>query len=84
MTARIRSVGGRGSWRETRRGDSGRSMRGEVEVRAVCPKCGSGQYAHNGVTGDVIYRKCLKCGYKGKVLRVTTAEVLEVVLRGED
>lgn len=72
-----------------------------IEVMAVCPKCGSRQYAQDGSyeLSDgklVIYRKCLDkvadpehvgkekaCGYRGKVIRVTTAQVFEVRLKTE-
>ena len=61
MAPRLRVLGG-----DAAPDDGGGSP--QIEVRAVCPKCTSGRYAHNGVLSErIIYRKCLDCGHSGKV-----------------
>ena len=52
-----------------------------VEVRVVCPGCGSARYRSDGRTGDVIYRACQECGYRGKVVRVLSSRVERVVMK---
>lgn len=55
-----------------------------VEVRAVCPDCGSDQFWSYRSEARVVYRRCLACGCKAKCYRVTTAEVVSVEMRSAD
>lgn len=50
-------------------------MAQQIEIEVVCPECESKRYINNGRDGNWIYRKCLECGYSGKTLRMTQAEL---------
>jgi hypothetical protein len=53
----------------------------QVEVRAVCPRCWDERYSSDGVDGQTIYRKCLVCGHRGKVVRWRNDEVDAVIVK---
>ena len=61
--------------------ESGTAGGHQVEVRVVCPRCGSGRYVSDGSAGRVVYRKCLVCAHRGKVVRVLSSEVVRVEVK---
>lgn len=54
----------------------------QIEIRAMCPICGGKRYRDNGHDGNMIYRACQDCGHSGKVMRLTQAELGELLRRG--
>ena len=55
----------------------------QIEVKANCPACGSYRYLREGQVENVIYRKCMECGKRGSVIRLSSAEVSRVELHQE-
>lgn len=51
----------------------------QIEVKVVCPSCGSKRYHHNGRDGNWIYRVCQDCEYRGTTLRITQLELARML-----
>ena len=55
-------------------------MQVQIEIRPRCPGCGDKRYRRHGQDENWISRKCVGCGYIGKVLRLTQGELLGMLL----